>query len=156
MKIIRNTPQHLIISDVPLLSALALSVMFIGFIDVSIDEWRSGNLWRGALFSFGVLYIAWFIHLFVRRVQLVFDASIGTLTVQRKNLLGHDQVIHELHEVSGAEIDNGSEGTRNVILTLIGQSAGRHPITEYYSTLGHHHDVADAINAWLDSHRARA
>ncbi|WP_299300979.1 hypothetical protein [uncultured Litoreibacter sp.] len=157
MKITRNTPEQLIVGENPVWVAVLLVSMGMIFLGIGLSITLSGEL-MGLIFAAASLLPFSFLFIFVRRVQLIFEASKGTLTIQRKNLRAATTVVHDLTDVQGAELET-SHGDNSrlyrVTLVLTGQSAGRHPITQAYSNVGNHQGVHDAINAWLDSLRAR-
>ncbi|MEM9584638.1 MAG: hypothetical protein AAGA08_16125 [Pseudomonadota bacterium] len=157
MKITRHTPEHLIISENPIWIAVLLVFMGLVFLGFGLGLIFTGE-WLGlfpvvmSLMPFGFLFI------FVRRVQVIFNGPEGTLTVQRKNLHRAFTVVHDLADVSEADLETsrGDKGAvHRVTLVLTGESAGRHPITQAYSNVGNHRGAADAINQWLAAHRAK-
>ncbi len=157
MKISRNTPEQLIVGENPVWVAILLVVMALIFLGIGLAITLSGE-WFGLAFVAASLLPFSFLFIFVRRVQLIFEASKNTLTIQRKTLRAATKVAHALQDVQGAELET-SQGDNStlyrVTLVLTGQSAGRHPITNAYSNVGNHQGVANAINAWLDSYRAQ-
>jgi len=158
MKISRNTPEQLIVGESPVWVAVLLVLMGLVFFGIGLatvlsGEWFGLAFVAGSLLPFGLLFV------FVRRVQLIFEAGKGTLTIQRKNLRSASKVVHALQDVQRAELES-SQGDNStlyrVTMVLTGESAGHHPITNAYSNVGNHKGAHDAINAWLDSYRTRA
>lgn len=157
MKISRNTPEQLIVGENPVWVAVMLVVMALIFFGIGLAITLSGE-WLGLAFVAGSLLPFSFLFIFVRRVQLIFEAAKGTLTIQRKNMRRATKVVHDLKDVQSAELETsrGDNSTLyRVTMVLTGQSAGHHPITNAYSNVCNHQGVANAINAWLDSYRAR-
>lgn len=159
MKISRNTPQQLIVGNNPIFFTVMLAVMGLVFLGVGMASSLADPLFgivfaAASLLPFGLLLV------FSRRVQLIFEADKGTLTIQRKNLLrGASKVVHQLSDVERAELETTqSDGTTMYRVTMMftGESAGPHPITGAYSNVGNHKSVAQTINAWLDSYRSPA
>lgn len=158
MNITRNTPEQLIVGNNPVWVAVLLTVMGLVFLGIGMGIALTGAL-SGLIFCAASLLPFGLMLVFVRRVQLIFEADKATLTIQRKNLAGATKVVHALADVARAELETThSDGStmHRVTLVLTGQSAGRHPITTAYSNVGNHDGVAQAINGWLDSHRRPA
>ena len=151
MKVTRDTPQHLIVGENPVWVGLLTGGLAFIFTAISLTLVLSGELF-GLFFLVGTCVGLLTMFLFVRRVQLIFDRDAGTLTIQRKNLRRASQVEHLLSEVDRAELE-GNGNMLRVVLIMTGQSAGRHPLTQAYSNVGDHHNVAGAINRWLRNMR---
>lgn len=158
MKIYREHPEQLIVGQNPIMIAVAMSIAGLAFAGAGLSMLLSGEV-IGLVFLAGAGVWLLFLFLFVRRVQAIFDAQTGKLTVQSKNLRSSTVVIHDLADVVDAELQStrSSEGQKlyRVVLSLRGESAGEHPLTEAYSNSKGHHKVAAAITAWLDSYRAQ-
>lgn len=158
MKITRDTPEQLIVESRPIFITVIL--LFMGFIFLALTI---GLLWMGQIFGLafliGVIVSGICLFVFARRVQLIFNADSDTLTIQRKNMRSASVVVHQLSEVKRAILEqtrSDSDTLYRVTMEMTGQSVGMYPITTGYSNIGQHHDVADAINRWLDSARTRA
>lgn len=159
MKIYREHPEQLIVGQNPIFLAIAMSIAGLAFAGAGLSMLFSGEL-IGLVFLAGAGGWLLFLFLFVRRVQAIFDAQTGELTIQRKNLRSSTVVVHDLADVTDAELQStrSSKGRKlyRVVLSLRGESAGEHPLTESYSDSNGHRKVAAAITAWLDSYRARS
>lgn len=160
MKITRNTPDQLIIESKPWLIGVMILLFILIFVAVGLAMIANGE-WMGLFFvvlggGLGVLAF-W---AFVRRMQVIFHLPKRYVELRRKPIFSMTRVRHDLGEVSRAIIEE-SRSSKGAILQRVtlefdsGQSRGRHPLTEAYSNIGNPSAIADTINAWLDSARAR-
>ena len=160
MKVTRNTPDQLIIESKPWLIGVMILLFILIFVGAGLAMIAQGD-WIGLLFAGfgGGLGILGF-WAFVRREQVIFHRPQGFLELRRKTIFSMTRVRHDLGEVSRAIVEE-SRSTKGAILQRVtlefdrGQSTGRHPLTEAYSNIGNPSAIADTINAWLDSARAR-
>ncbi|UWQ62840.1 hypothetical protein K3723_00645 [Leisingera caerulea] len=160
MKITRNTPGQLILSDTPWFIGIALALFILAFAGAGLGAASTGgeNLWFGIFFALmgGGMGFAAFC-LFVRRVQVILDRSEGSLVIRRQSVFGYSRVEHRLADLSRAEVESTtsrSEGRsrtlyRPVLILDGGMSAGRHPVAEAYTSGRGPHQLAEAVNAWL-------
>ncbi|MDQ2095816.1 hypothetical protein [Rhodalgimonas zhirmunskyi] len=154
MRVWKHTDHTLIVEDTPWIFGLVLIIMFMVFASIGIGLIASGE-WMGLMFLLiGLTVIPGVAFLLIQRVQVVFYRPEGWVEIRRINLLkGRQTIRHKLDEISRAIVQTSSSGkgtTYRVALVIDhGQSAGTHPLTTVYSNVGKHHNVADAINAWL-------
>lgn len=166
MKVTTDTPDMLIIDDRPILMAIMLTVFILTFVGAGLAIVMSGE-WLGLLFGLmgGGLGFAAFA-VFVRRVQVVFYRPEGWIEIRKRSIFGMKTVRHNLTEIARAEIEktrstssgsssSGSMLYRIALVIETGQSKGRHPVTEAYSSGSGHQRCAEAINRWLGATRAR-
>ncbi|WP_372610587.1 hypothetical protein [Aquicoccus sp.] len=153
MKIKTDTADLLIIDETPWLLGAILIVFILIFVGVGLGLVLDG-VWQGLIFLVvggGMGAAAFF--LFVRRVQLVFYRPEGWVEIRRANILRHSRVRHTIDEISRAVVEEsaGKSGPLYRVALEIdqGQSAGRHPLSLAFSSIGDHHAIADAINDWL-------
>ena len=160
MKITHHTDTLLIVEDRPMLIGILIIMFVLIFVGVGLSMVLSGE-WAGLFFIFGGgsmgLLSFW---AFVRRAQAVFSVDQNSVDLRERTIFRYKSVRHSLKEISRAIVEvshSGDNGpTRRLALQIdAGQSAGTHPVTLAYSNYGKHHAVADTINAWLDSARAR-
>ncbi|GKY88250.1 hypothetical protein [Sinisalibacter aestuarii] len=161
MKVTTDTPDLLIVEDRPLLIGIMLSLFILVFVGVGLSVTLSGEP-LGLIFAIvggGLgLFAFW---AFVQRVQAVFHKPGAWVELRRRTIFGGTTVRHALDEIDRAEIEESrssdSASTYRVVLVIeAGQSLGRHPVTEAYSSGAGHHRAAEAINRWLDAARADA
>jgi hypothetical protein len=161
MKVTRETPDQLIVEEVPWGIAIGLVLFILFFAAVGLFLLSEG-VWMGLIFllgggglGFGALWA------FVRRVQLILDRVSGAITLRERTLFGMTEERHPLAELQGAEVaqrtSRNREGrTRRTARVELLMGAHRLPLTEVYSSGRHHLRVARAINDWLDSGRDAA
>ncbi|CAD0186391.1 hypothetical protein RUESEDTHA_03299 [Ruegeria sp. THAF57] len=157
MKVTRNTPNQLILSNRPWLIGVMLVFFILCFVGAGLTMISEGN-WSGilvALFGGGMGFGAFCI--FVRRVQVILDRSTDSILIRRQSIFGYETVRHVLSNLSHAEVEtttsngnNGSSTTHRPVLILgQGMSAGRHPIVSAYVSGHGSHRLVDAVNDWL-------
>ena len=106
MRVTRNHPDQLILSDTPWFIAIMLSLFILVFVGVGVALVLDG-IWAGLIFALGgggigaVVFVA-----FVRRVQVIFDVSSDTITIRRRSVLGYSEVQHKLSNCSGAVLEH--------------------------------------------------
>ncbi len=160
MKVTRNTPDQLILSNTPWFIGISLVFFILVFVGVGlfmVSEGGEGILFGlfFALFGGGMGFGAFCA--FVRRVQVILDRRTNSILIRRQSVFGYDTVEHKLADLSHAEIEttrssgkNGSSNLHRPVLILNqGMSAGRHPIVEAYASGRGSHRMVDAVNDWL-------
>ncbi|WP_291729453.1 hypothetical protein [Leisingera sp. F5] len=162
MKITRNTPEQLILSDTPWLIGIMLVFFILVFAGAGLGMLSQGGdlLWPGLIFTFvggGMGALAFC--LFVRRVQVILDRPDGSIVIRRQSVFGYNEVAHRLADLSHAEVESTTSRSESRTRTLYrpvlildgGMSAGRHPVTEAYTNGRGSQRLSDAINAWLSA-----
>ncbi|MEW2912571.1 hypothetical protein [Leisingera sp. JC11] len=160
MKITRNTPEQLILSDTPWLIGIMLAVFILVFAGAGLGMLSQGGdlVLPGLVFALvggGMGALAFC--LFVRRVQVILDRPGGSILIRRQSVFGYSRVEHRLADLSHAEVESttshGKGGTRTLYRPVLvldgGMSAGRHPVVEAYTSGRGAERLSDAINAWL-------
>ncbi|MEX0282671.1 MAG: hypothetical protein AB3N13_15925 [Arenibacterium sp.] len=158
MKITRNLPEQLILDHTPWVFSLLFGGMALVFLSIGVTLVMNGELF-GLIFTLvggGVGGLVFF--MIARRVQLILDAEAGTITLRRRTLLGYSEEVHALADLREAILEEttSSKGGRTYrpSLYLSGMSEGIHPILKVYTNTGGPRTAVNAINTWLDSHRA--
>lgn len=152
MSVKRNTPDQLIVADIPWFMGLGLTLVILIFVGVGLSIVTSGD-WTGIMFIViggGVGALA-FIG-FVRRVQVIFDRSTDQITVRRQSVFGYSEDIHRLSELKGVTLEE-SRSTKGALLyrpTLL-MNGDRVPIVESYTNTRGPQRLAQAIEDWLGS-----
>ena len=137
MKVSRNTPDQLIVEDVPWLLGIMLAGFILLFVGVGIGLVLSGEIF-GLLFAIGGGGVGGLCFaLMVRRVQVILDRPTGTLVIRRRSVLGYSEVRHDLADLSGAILEEtrsskGSTLRRPTLVLDRGMSQGRHPVVATY------------------------
>ena len=164
MKVIRNTPDHLILNDTPWLIGIMLAGFVFVFVAIGLLV-STDNLLAGLGFGgMGALLGGACFAVFVRRTQVILNASDNSLKLQRQSVFGYQTVTHPLDDLSHAIVEtsapsrtgsSGGKATSRITLVFpAGMSAGNHPVTQVYTSGGGAARGADAINTWLDARRA--
>ncbi|MEJ6404010.1 hypothetical protein [Yoonia sp. 2307UL14-13] len=155
MKIIRNTPEQLILRSVPWFMAALLSIFLLAVIGFGMQSFfegdREGAFWGllGIPAFLGIFLIA-----FIRRDEVILDRTRNLVEMHHSTFLGRKRVRHELQNLERAMVQAhyGSKGgkTHRVALVLSGgMDVGRHPVTPVYSGGRSAHRAMEAINIWL-------
>ena len=154
MKVTRNTPEQLIVADVPWLIAIMLVLFVLVFVGIGLALVAGGE-WFGLIFALGgggmgLVALA----VFVQRVQVIFDRPSNALIMRKRTVLGYSEVRHNLSDVTKAvlETTRNSKGQRMSRPSLVlggGMSAGVHPIVSVYTNTRGPSRVVKAVNDWL-------
>ncbi|WP_170387159.1 hypothetical protein [Ruegeria atlantica] len=164
MKVTRNDPNQLILSDTPWFTGITLVFFILAFVGPGLFLMSEGG--EGILFGFifalggGGLGFGAFCA-FVRRVQVILDRTKDSIVIRRQSVFGYEAVEHVLSNLSHAEIESttsrSNKGSstlyRPVLVLNKGMSAGRHPIVEAYSNGSGSHRLVDAVNKWLPARK---
>lgn len=160
MKVTRNSPDQLILSNTPWFIGISLAVFILAFVGPGLFLMSEGGegIWFGLFFAVfgGGMGVAAFC-VFVRRVQIILDRDKNSVVIRRQSVFGYEAVEHDLSNLSHAELEStvsrSDKGTstlyRPVLVLDKGMSAGHHPIVEAFSNGGGAKHLVDAVNAWL-------
>ncbi|MEM6659758.1 MAG: hypothetical protein AAGB28_15545 [Pseudomonadota bacterium] len=164
MKVTRNTPDQLILSDTPWLIGLALVIFILCFVGAGLFMATEGGegLLFGIIFALlgGGLGFGAFCA-FVRRVQVIFDRNSNSILIRRQSVFGYDTIEHKLSNLSHAEVETTtstrdsktSKMHRPVLILEKGMSAGRHPVVHAYVSGRGAYRMVDAVNDWLPARK---
>ena len=158
MKIVRNTPEQLIVEERPWFVGVMMVLFVLIFTAIALFLVSEGQMF-GLVFLVGsALGVLGFV-VFVRRVQVVFNLAEGWAEIRRKSVLGQKTVRHDLAEIASAGVQEtrGENGRLYRVALHIpeGPSKGWHPLTLDHSSGRARKRAAQAINTWLESARAR-
>ena len=154
MKVVRNTPDQLILRSVP----WVLGVIFAGAILWMSAAGLNGLLTGDYKFAIimmlcGPVFMGLFFALFIRRDDLILDRSRNLLELRHATVLGRHKIQHKLQHLSKAMVQSSSTDnakTHRVALVLEGgMDVGVHPVTEVYTSGYGATRAVDAINDWL-------
>ena len=164
MKVTRNTPDQLILSNTPWLIGIMLVVFILCFVGAGLFMATEGGegIFFGIFFALvggGLGFGAFCV--FVRRVQVILDRRTNSIVIRRQSIFGYDTVEHDLSNLSHAEVEtttSSRKGTsskmhRPVLILETGMSAGHHPIVEAYVSGGGAQRMVDAVNDWLPARK---
>ena len=162
MKIRRNTPELLVAERVPVLLALGLFAFIMAFVTPGVVLFFAGE-WMGLAFGTlggGLGFAAMCV--FVERLQVTLDAARRTITIRRRTMLSHREIILPLVELVRATTEcTGSSGKsrqrlfRPALVLDDGTGEGEilHPITDVFSSGTGAARLLAAINDWLGTAR---
>jgi hypothetical protein len=161
MKVTRNTPDQLIISDTPWFIGIMLTLFILVFVGAGLLVMTEapvfGFIWMAFGAGMGIAVFA----VFVRRVQIILDRPSNSIKIRRQSIFRYQSVEHQLDELGEAVLetttsrdrDSGSRAkmTRPVLVFASGMSAGCHPMVEAFSTGQGSKIIVDAINTWHEA-----
>ncbi|MEM6305267.1 MAG: hypothetical protein AAF744_11130 [Pseudomonadota bacterium] len=153
MKVLRDTPEQLIIENNPIWLAVFLTGFALIFLGIGLFT-MSTDFWLGLAFvAGGVLAGTVFLISFVRRTQVIFDRPQNRVEMRRRSLLGYSTRSWALEHFARADVQSSrsdnSTTYRAVMVFDGGMDAGTHPITLVYSSGSGAQRACDAINRWL-------
>ncbi|MEX0284298.1 MAG: hypothetical protein AB3N23_06775 [Paracoccaceae bacterium] len=157
MKVTRNTPDQLILSNNPWVLGVILIVFILVFVGVGLTVFLQGD-WFGLLFIImgGGIGAATFCGL-VRRVQVILNRPAGTITIQRRSVFGYTRDDHDLSRLQRADVESSTTRTdrgtstvhRAVLVMGDGTDTTPVPIVKAYYGGPGAQELADAVNDWL-------
>lgn len=164
MKVTRNTPDQLILTNTPWFIGITLVLFILCFVGAGLFMVSEGG--EGILFGIffavfgGGMGLGAFCA-FVRRVQVILDRRSNSVVIRRQSVFGYEAVEHDLSNLSHAKVEStisrSDKGTstlyRPVLVLDKGMSAGHHPIVEAFSSGRGSKRLADAINTWLPARK---
>lgn len=154
MTVVRNLPSQLILAHAPWLLGGGLIACIIACAAAGLAllaGGETGGLWTvlvGAGLPLAIFAMS------IKRDQVIFDGQAGTVTTQRRTLFKYASEVHRLSAVRRAEIEEFSDTARPV-LTFHDQTPP-YPLVEAYTSGNGPRHSAEAINAWLRTHRRNA
>ena len=153
MKVVRHTPDQLIVANVPWLIGILISLFILVFAGAGLFMLSQG-IGSGLVFLLGGggLGLGAFAA-FVRRVQVIFDRPGDSITIRRRSVFGYTQDRYPLSGLVRAELEETrSEGTRvfRPVLVLGDRGGARRvPVVLSYTSTAGPQRIVDAVNAWL-------
>ena len=157
MKVIRDTPDQLIVENNPIWLAVFVTVFGLVFLGIGLAV-VSTEMALGLMFITAGLGIAiGFNMIFVRRTQLILDTARNLVELRRRGWLGYSSRTWELRYLERAVVETSRSGDtdthRAALVISDGIDAGTHPVTWVYSSGRGAERAMNAVNGWLDSHR---
>jgi len=151
MRITENTPDRLILDDIPwirglLIIAATLYVLSMGFREMNAGRQFGAFIIAGALIV-GPLFFA----LFVERYQILFLRAEDRITKRKRSVLGYKETSHRLSDVLKASVvtskrTDGPDMDHKILKVSDGTSIR---LVDYNTTSAAPSIVAKAINDWL-------
>lgn len=169
MKITANSPDLLIIEEIPWFIAIMLGLFTLLSAAIGLLV-LSQTLVGGLVFLIvgGGMGLA-AIGVFVERLQLILDARADTVLLRSRTIFRHREEVFPLSDLlgatgestlSGRDTDDPSRARRrlyrpSLVLTDGREGGGQvlHPITEIYDSGRGAATMVRAINDWLERHR---
>ena len=155
MKIVRNTPQQLILSSVPWVMAILLSCFLLAVVGFGIKSLFAGNHTDAFWGLLAIpLFLSIFLVVFVRRDDLILDRSRNLVELRHATFRSRTKVQHKLNHLDRAQIQSSrtSKGAVTYRVALVlngGMDAGLHPVTPVYASGNGAKRGVEAINTWL-------
>lgn len=155
MKVTRNTPDQLIISDQPWMMGLSMTATTLLFVGAGLfmlfDGDASGWLFALGGGAMGALGFA----LLVRRTQVIFDRPGDLVTLRQRSVFGYSERTRPLSSVERAVVENSqasdSNNHRPALVMKPGSEERRLPLVTVYTNASGPKLMVDAINGWLAS-----
>lgn len=156
MKVIRDTPDQLILENNPIFLAIAISLFGLLVVGIGLFTIAENFLSGVALLFLGLGLGIGFNILFVRRTQLILHAPDDLVTLRRRGWMGDTEQTWALKHLEKAIVETapGSDTTRPLIVFAGGMDAGTHPVTKVSSSGSGALITSETINRWLDRHRS--
>ena len=157
MKISHDTPDLLVLDDIPWITGLLMSGFILAFVGPGILLMLDGE-WQGIMLigvGGGIGALAFFG--LVRRTQLIFDRPAGRVTLRTRTLRAYRETVFRLSDVSRARLQahysDNSKMYRLAIEISDGPDQGVHPTTPVYTNGKGPHRAEEIINIWLKAAR---
>lgn len=147
MTVVRNLPSQLILAHAPWLLGGGLIVCIIACAAAGLALMAGGEttglftVLAGAGIPLAIFAMA------IKRDQVIFDASAGVVTLQRRTLFRYRRETHDLANIRRAEVEDFSDTARPVLTFHDGTPA--YPLIEAFVSGNGPSNSAEAINAWL-------
>ena len=156
MKITRHTPDQLILDHTPWMFGILFGVIILAStICIAILPF---NGYPEGFFAVPFLIVGTLLFKgFVRRDQVIFDRTSGTVTLRHRTLTSYRSDTIDLADVESAELDvkqhrqSGGNGTIDVYCPALRVDGTLRPLRNLYSNLGRHRETVDTINQWLSA-----
>ncbi|MEJ8561431.1 hypothetical protein QTO30_09540 [Yoonia sp. GPGPB17] len=155
MKIVRNTPEQLVLRSVPWFIAITLSAAFLAVIAFGLNALFEGNMTDTFWGLIAIpLFLALFLAVFVRRDDLLLDRSRNLLELRHSTFRGRTRIQHKLEHLERAMVQSSrtSKGGTTYRIALVlngGMDAGTHPVTPVYTGGNGAKRGVKTINDWL-------
>lgn len=152
MKVLRDTPEKLIVEHNPVVLSVLLTLFGMVFVAIGLFTFPLA-WWFGSIFLIVGLGIAiGFNMIFTRRTRVSFDRRTGQVTLRRKTFQRTINRTWNLADFDRAAVESttmdGGTGTRPTLIFSGGMDAGRHPIVRAYASGSGAQNIVTAINAW--------
>ncbi|WP_299146964.1 hypothetical protein [uncultured Tateyamaria sp.] len=154
MTILRNMPSQLILAHAPWVLGGGLIVCIIACAAAGLALLAQGEVVGLATVAAGAGVPLGIFALAIKRDQVIFDASAGTATVQRRTLLRYHSATFPLDTVRRAEVEEFSDTARPTL--TFHDTTPAYPLIEAYVSGNGPRQAADEINNWMRNARRSA
>mgnify|MGYP001791655684 FL=1 len=151
MTILRNLPSQLILAHAPWFLGGGLIVCIVAWAAAGLALIAQGEILGLATVPAGAGVPLGIFALAIKRDQVIFDASAGTATVQRRTLMTYRSTTYPLTNVRRAEVENFSDTARPTL--TFHDTTPPYPLVEAYISGNGPGQAADAINDWMRGYR---
>lgn len=152
MKVTQDTPEHMILDELPWFWAgfmIVGSLIFATLGIVAIPD----DAWIGVMFlAFSALWFG-LMSLMVERVQLVMHRPSGQIALRKRSIWRFVEQLWPLEDVRALERET-DDGTHRYVLVLTNGTWV--PLTRSYTNVRRPRSVAQRASDWLDSARSDA
>jgi hypothetical protein len=154
MKVIRNTPQQLIVANKPWLTGIALILFILAFVGagllVATEEPLFGIPF--ALFGGGIGAVCFVA--FVRRVQVILDCTSNLITIRTQSLYAYSEETHPLSQLNKAVLETTNSSLKHgnnspMYRPSLDIGGSLHPMVESYTNTGGPARLVNAVNTWI-------
>lgn len=153
MRIIRDTPQHLIAEETSVFFAALMVIVPIGCwaIALNIDGEARVVL---ALFGFFWLLVSSFL---VERLQLIFNVDTNTARIRSRTIWRYREDVLALENIREVQREESrdDEGSVTYRFVLIQKDGSRHPLSGTFTNIGRSDATAARMSTWLAERRKR-
>jgi len=156
MKVIRNTPNQLVVANKPWLIGTVLFLAILLFTSAGLKA-ASVEPLLGIPFGLfaGSLSVVWLV-VFVRHVQVIFDRSLGQITIHKRSIYARSKETHPLPQLRRAVLEAtiSSMGTGNgatLYRPTLDFGDSRHTVFTHYTSTRSPARLVNTINSWLKS-----
>ena len=160
MKIANNTPEQLILQNVPWAAGLTICAAIVALVGWALLNFTNGDTVAGVILTLIAIAVGVIFCVAVKRIDVLFDRSRNLFEIRRSTVFGRTRVRHELASVARAEVQTYSSPRepnkkfhRVAVILDGGMDKGTHPLTDSYENgriaERKANDVAKAINDWL-------
>lgn len=158
MKVTENTPNRLILDDVPWIRGILIILVTLYVVAMGFREWNDGRALGPWIVGGGVIGGLLFFSIFVERYQIIFQRAEGVILKRKRSVFGFRETRHDLNAVSHAEVEE-EKGTDDGVMyyaALIipaGPDAPRLRLADYGTSGFGPPALVDQINDWLGETR---
>lgn len=153
MKVVRHTPEQLILAHAPWLLGGALIVSIVAFSAAGLALIFDGEYRGLPTLGLGAGIPLLIFALAIKRDQAIFDRISGQVTLQRQSLTRYSRAVFPMSRIQGAELEEMADTARAVLIVQSETGLNTHPLVEAYRSGNGAHNAVRLINDWLEARR---